>query len=514
MENIGFDFGTTNSTLSYVDPDSGRLNCFKLNASDGEYSPTVISYGKNNRISIGEEAKMDLTEPGKDAYDNFKLGLISDFDKPIPNRDKTPGELAHDYIKTILDRYKEATKIAPKKIVMTIPERCFYDKSNTVKKYIETIWSDIGYRNIQLHSEPIAATAYYCWKYQEENKKPYKGSVLVVDYGGGTLDVTLCMVTESGSIRPLERFDGKYDNTNGCAGVAFDEAVISILLKEKGQSLERSDRKFILLRNDFEKKKIAKTAQISEEMQEYFRNKEVYSQDEPELFTITVEEIKLEVHCKHLDEAFDKANREALESSLKQMSERFSAQGVDPASHETFQVLLIGGFSNFWSVQNYVQGHFSNVLKKNPRFNDLLTRENRTLAIAKGAAVIANGTIVEEVCTHDIGIILGKYNSNGAWEDQYIRLITKGESLSNLEKLKYGISVQVWGNDGPVRLYIGSDRKPFEIKGGVQELLKAETYPASFKLGVAVDGNLDMTLYVQAPSGKETSKYLTNLNNC
>ena len=61
MSNIGFDFGTTNSIISYHDSESGTLRCFRRTANDTDYIPTVISYIQrrdNLSVQIGKAAKM------------------------------------------------------------------------------------------------------------------------------------------------------------------------------------------------------------------------------------------------------------------------------------------------------------------------------------------------------------------------------------------------------------------------------------------------------------------------
>ena len=41
MKIIGLDFGTTNSTISYFNKESGKLDSFKVRAGDADYSKST-----------------------------------------------------------------------------------------------------------------------------------------------------------------------------------------------------------------------------------------------------------------------------------------------------------------------------------------------------------------------------------------------------------------------------------------------------------------------------------------
>ena len=61
MNVIGFDFGTTNSTISFYNTETKTLDCFQTSASSTDYIPTVVAY-KGNEVCIGDIAKKNLTK--------------------------------------------------------------------------------------------------------------------------------------------------------------------------------------------------------------------------------------------------------------------------------------------------------------------------------------------------------------------------------------------------------------------------------------------------------------------
>lgn len=87
MNVIGFDFGTTNSTISFYNQETKTLDCFQMNAGSTEYIPTVIAYIGSD-VSIGEIAKKNMTKKGYEAYEHFKLRLGQDAHQIIPEKTK------------------------------------------------------------------------------------------------------------------------------------------------------------------------------------------------------------------------------------------------------------------------------------------------------------------------------------------------------------------------------------------------------------------------------------------
>jgi len=89
MAIIGLDFGTTNSTISYFDKESGNLESFRASAGDTNYIPTIVAYNinKNYEISIGKSAKQNLTLRNFEVYEHFKLLLGKNADNKIEKPD-------------------------------------------------------------------------------------------------------------------------------------------------------------------------------------------------------------------------------------------------------------------------------------------------------------------------------------------------------------------------------------------------------------------------------------------
>ena len=90
---------------------------------------------------------------------------------------------------------------------------------------------------VELRSEPTNAAAFCVWNFEKKNKKQFDGSILVVDYGGGTLDTALVSVShieDKVQIKP-EMLSGIGENSDkeiGKAGIAYQEAVVRKAISE------------------------------------------------------------------------------------------------------------------------------------------------------------------------------------------------------------------------------------------------------------------------------------------
>lgn len=529
MKKIGFDFGTTNSTISFYNEETKSLDCFQLNAGASEYIPTVVAY-KGNDVSIGEIAKKNMTKKGYDAYEHFKLRLGQDAQQIIPGKGKTPTEVATDYIRTLLNEYQTNQNISEiDAVVMTVPETWFREASNrTARENIEGIYRKLGYdveTQFQLESEPVAAAGYFCWSYAHSKEKnpngnPFTGYITVVDYGGGTLDVTLCKVENGEKIQILERCGyGEYNQTNGCAGVAFDEAVIERICKANDIAVAKSDRTFVKLCTAFEREKIAETKHITEMMKMYYSDPDIV--DGEVLLTLEYDDDEIPIYCEDLAACFAQINQPVLDESLKQIQSYFQAHGVDSGNQDHFKVLMVGGFSNFYCVEETVRKAFgsrSGLVDK--RFDQVFTVNNKSLAIAKGAALIAQKVVkVEHTCTHNIGFIVVRPDDDDRWVDADIRIIEKGMKLSAVKEPIYAPNkVQVRLKSGVFRIFLDDGRE--DGSGRTQAALDqtvGEIFPNMddaenvYQIGFSVDKNLIPTLHIRDSKGTVNNVLLNSL---
>lgn len=408
MFNIGLDFGTTNSTISYLE--NNKVEAFQYGGPDGrKYIPSFIAYlDEYGEIEVGAAARATVSYQSQiESYANFKMHLPlpeTEFSSHFKNN-RTPISVTTDYLRQILvspdNEYsfrEQQGEIS--KIVVSVPEIWHRDVNNTGRERLQKlIREELGFGNklIQLVSEPVAAAAYYVWEDRQRNStnkdKLFSGNLLVCDMGGGTFDVSLCKIHENSSVEVLY-FDGEGHRGLECAGVAFDKyCVQTAYAKKHGKPLNENDPKFKTLMNSFESLKIARHTRCTKILSKYldnpaeFSDKEVYSFDED--YNLTNKEVQ-EVFAP-ISEGIHRVLCR-VRDWLKQHNQSFN------------RLFLVGGFCQFVLVQKAIFDSL-NITKDDPRYDRSFNIANSTYAISFGACVIANGLVdPSEKFVHKLGI--------------------------------------------------------------------------------------------------------------
>ena len=197
---FGIDFGTTNSLASLV-ADEEVLSLVDL-ASDRPH-PSVLWY-RGSEIVIGTAAKeyLDLTEGGAPAgfvrspkMSLRRRGPIYVDGRPIDPVDAVAEVLGHLKRDAALSRHGDAKGYALDRAVMTIP----VDFGGLERRALRRAARTAGIAVVQFVHEPVAALyGYLRSKPDHERERELARlegrSVLVFDWGGGTLDLTLCRI--------------------------------------------------------------------------------------------------------------------------------------------------------------------------------------------------------------------------------------------------------------------------------------------------------------------------------
>ena len=438
--NIGLDFGTTNSILSFYNRSSNYVDTYKLDGNTGaNYIPSVVAFDEGD-ISIGDLAKNSTDDEYVSVYSRFKILLnLEDKDRLEAHGygDRSPQEITTVYLQELIKKFKSDHGL--KKIdslVLTIPEiwlKDDYKSRSMLKRIVENLQLPLK----KLVSEPVAAGAYFLHNYEKEMNKKFDGHVLVFDYGGGTLDVSL-LRTKDNRIKVLERTGmGKDDHFSGKAGVAFDEKVITTMCQEKTSKLGRSYRALL---NDFERNKIQSSGKherfILNYMEDNSKNRRIfkltcYDNDGGHLGMG-------EISASNLVNAFKDLDKD-IKNTLQNIANKFLKHGVDANSADKFRVVMVGGFSNFYLSKRSVK-EFFRADDDDRRFETHFKADDIALAISKGAALIAEDVInIDETYPASLDLVVKMMNSEGFIEEKSINVfkqndIVKTHNVSYIDK--------------------------------------------------------------------------------
>lgn len=217
---IGIDLGTTNSLVTVWKDGKAELipNVF------GDYlTPSVVSFDENGTIYVGKTAKERLVTHPNSTFEFFKrnMGHVANYGK------YTPEELSSFVLRSLKEDAEKYLGESVEEAVISVPAY-FDDKARNATKNAGLL---AGLKVERIINEPSAAAlGYIRANGQEENSLYEDRCILVFDFGGGTLDVSMVETFEN----VVEIVSVSGDNMLG--GIDFDKAIALHFLKENGKT--------------------------------------------------------------------------------------------------------------------------------------------------------------------------------------------------------------------------------------------------------------------------------------
>ncbi|MCP4349530.1 MAG: Hsp70 family protein [Desulfobacterales bacterium] len=517
MFNLGLDFGTTTSILTYQTDQN--LESFKFGGAKGtEYIPSCVSIDKNDQtIEIGPSAYENQGDNYFEVFTNFKMLLAEKRTEILEskgyNEKYIPREIAKLYIKHLLDKYQSEKNLSTpiEKMIITVPEIWIKQGRNAARESLKQICTDLQIP-AKLLSEPVAAAVYFAHNFKIREGHNFNGHVLVCDYGGGTLDLSLTSV-QNDEIKVLEGTGmGNISDTLGKAGVAYDESVVKHMLRKNNKTVSEPKQFYELLKR-FEEKKIIKADTLQKRLMNYL--------NEPSANMPVFEINGLPFETEDFVIVFKEVIQDILLDALKEMSEYLKKHNVNTKKGENFRVVMVGGFSSFFLVKNTVKTFFNSQLETDKRFASHFDLVDTALATSKGAALVANDMFkIDTACPISTGIRI-----RHLWRSQYedFPILKRGVLLSQYQEPQFmpkwiPLMSEKAFNEESITLFIdtGKDRKEYislEGKGSLQEILPNPHNKNKWQFGFSVSDELIFSLHAVDIQGRQKITQLGNLEN-
>ncbi|MEG4586909.1 Hsp70 family protein [Microcoleus sp. MOSTC5] len=408
MTTVAIDFGTSNTVVCILNPDTqtpetlrlGEISrIFKTHKSSEEpreipVVPTLVFVKSAGELILGEKVRsqrLGQSQPDR-FFKAFKRNLAADFQPPPRNIDGetyTPELVAEQFIKSI---WKQLyfQNIQPEKVIFTVPVGAF-------ERYLDwfrDLGESLGVAEVQVIDESTAAALGYAVK------RP--GSlVLVVDFGGGTLDLSLVRTALTPPLPPLGKGGRNLApplDKGGLGGVRaevlaksdayvggedIDIWIVEDYLRQIGSSrAEVGPVGWQNLLEIAEKLKI-QLSQVNEAKESWFDDENFMSYD-------------LQVNRDKLEEILE--SRQLLEQLRESLDEVLSialGKGIGKADIE--QVLLVGGTSLIPAVSNLVVSYFG---------RQKVQTDKPFEAVAHGALALTQLASVDDYLRHSYAIRL------------------------------------------------------------------------------------------------------------
>ena len=378
MANIGIDFGTTNSVLVSYDKKNNKFDYFHF-AGDKPIPTSSTIWYHDNEIIVGKNARDNIhtfyDSEGHHFEKSIKLKLGQDYCVNIFGENYTSSDIASEIIKQLKN---EAIKrlgsyisyIDINKAVFTVP----INFSGKARRNLREAANKAGIEVSTFIHEPFAAiVGYYFTKNSNsfndiinELQSMNDSHMLVFDWGGGTLDITVVKI-----------IDGKMleigtSELTGKAGDAFDEEIARWAWNK---FLDKLGNKYTLdYLENIRKKKWGRLIAIAEKSKI-----ELSTDDETLILMESVIPGEDEEIAEILTrDEFSKIIENIVNSACNKVDDALSYAQLN--TNNISQVLMVGGSCNIPYIQNRLKekfGHRVEFLK------------NADLAIAQGAAVVS-----------------------------------------------------------------------------------------------------------------------------
>ena len=335
---IGIDLGTSNSAAAvYINGNVKVIPSAEGNTMYGKAFPSYVAFTKDGQLLVGEPARRQaLTNPEGTVY-AFKRKMGTDYKYKIYGKEYTPQQLSAFLLQKIKRDAEAYLGEEIKKAVITVPAY-FNDNQRQATKDAGEI---AGLEVVRIINEPTAAALAYGIDKSEEELK-----IMVFDFGGGTLDVT---IMEYGS-GVFEVISTAGDTQLG--GTDMDNAIIDYIAeefkRENGVDLRNDKNAFIRLKEAAEKAKIELSSVLQTDINLPYIT---IVNGEPKHLNITLTRAKLE-----------ELVRPIVEKSGKSIDAALKNAGLNKSDID--KIILVGGPTRMPIVQKFVEDYMGKKIER------------------------------------------------------------------------------------------------------------------------------------------------------
>lgn len=180
---IGIDLGTSNSAAAVIMGGKPTIiPAAEGQTVGGKAFPSVVAFTKDGDLLVGEPARRQAITNPNNTIIAAKRKMGSDFVFKIQNKEYKPQQISSFILQKIKKDAEAFIGEPVQKAVITVPAY-FDDNQRQATKDAGTI---AGLEVVRIINEPTAASLAYGLDKTKEDMK-----ILVFDFGGGTLDVTV-----------------------------------------------------------------------------------------------------------------------------------------------------------------------------------------------------------------------------------------------------------------------------------------------------------------------------------
>jgi molecular chaperone DnaK (HSP70) len=383
MSAIAIDFGTSNTLVCTSDPLTQTPRTLRFDSISRQFEtvtgksvtavPTLV-YVATDGLVLGEQVRSQrfgFVQPER-YFHAFKRDLVADFQAPprlLDGQTCTPQWIAEQFLRQIWQQVQQ--QLQPTQVILTVPVGAF----ERYLDWFQEVAEKLAFPNVRFVDEATAAALGYGIQHPD-------ALVLVIDFGGGTLDLSLVRTVTANSAQTIKaEVLAKADAYVG--GVDIDTWLVEHYLQQAGLSRQKvGEVGWHNLLEIAERLKIRLSREL--EARESWFDDENFVAHELHVTRSQLDDI---LEYRQLLEQVRRALDEVLLIALN--------KGISKA--DITQVLLVGGSCYIPAVQQLVVSYFGRQRVK-------LTKPFE--AVAHGALVLNQVGEIDDYLHHSYAIRL------------------------------------------------------------------------------------------------------------
>ncbi len=326
---IGIDLGTSNSAAAVIE--AGRptiIPSAEGTSLGGKAFPSYVAFTKDGQVLVGEPARRQAVSNPEGTVTAIKRKMGQDYKVKVMGKEYTPQQISAFILQKIKRDAESFLGQKIEKAVITVPAY-FNDNQRQATKDAGVI---AGLEVVRIINEPTAAALAYGLDKSEKEQK-----ILVFDFGGGTLDVTI-----------MEFGQGVFEviSTSGdtqLGGTDMDNILVDYVAKEfksdTGIDITKDKMALQRVREAAEKAKIELSSTLETELNLPYLSADANGP-------------------KHLTMKFNRAKLEELVRPVVERCRKPTTQAIEDAKLSTEQIdkiILVGGPTRMPIVQKFVE---------------------------------------------------------------------------------------------------------------------------------------------------------------
>jgi molecular chaperone DnaK len=348
---IGIDLGTSNSAAAVME--GGRPviipSAEGAGVSSGKAFPSFVAFTKENDRLVGEPARRQAAINPDGTIYAAKRKMGTDYKFKVFGKDYSPQQISAFILQKIKQDAEAYLGDTVEEVVITCPAY-FDDNQRTATKDAGEI---AGLKVLRIINEPTAA----CLAYGLE-KAGKELKILVFDFGGGTLDVTIMEMWKEGGFKVVSTSGdtqlGGTDMDN-----AFVEYIEKEFMRQTGIDLKKDTMATQRVREAAEKAKVELSSTLTTDINLPFITADASG---PKHLTMTVNRAKLE----ELIGPIVQRCRGPLETAMRDAKAALQKDGVSFSENgsDIDKIIMVGGPTRMPIVQKFVEDFFGKKIER------------------------------------------------------------------------------------------------------------------------------------------------------